>query len=174
MRFDTALPHPLPEIDPALFDELLAESKRFVDSLDCRVQSDELPARFLDFWLLPVARRETERRRFAALYKSNEECVLLQLPLHLFDYVYGKRFDLPPIPVEADCNPVFRTDVELFQKHFHQFYVLLQYIRIMNEIDLVQFMRRFDIFEIEAYDEVITSVLKDWNEHMIRILSEAH
>lgn len=50
----------------------------------------------------------------------------------------------------------------------------LQYIRIMNEIDLVQFMRRFDIFEIEAYDEVITSVLKDWNEHMIRILSEAH
>ena len=166
MRFDTALPHPLPEIDPALFDELLAESKRFVDSLDCRVQSDELPARFLDFWLLPVARSETERRRFAALYKSNEECVLLQLPLH--------RFDLPPIPVEADCNPVFRTDVELFQKHFHQFYVLLQYIRIMNEIDLVQFMRRFDIFEIEAYDEVITSVLKDWNEHMIRILSEAH
>ena len=162
MRFDTALPHPLPEIDPALFDELLAESKRFVDSLDCRVQSDELPARFLDFWLLPVARSETERRRFAALYKSNEECVLLQLPLHLFDYVYGKRFDLPPIPVEADCNPVFRTDVELFQKHFHQFYVL------------VQFMRRFDIFEIEAYDEVITSVLKDWNEHMIRILSEAH
>ena len=53
-------------------------------------------------------------------------------------------------------------------------YNMLQYIRIMNEIDLVQFMRRFDIFEIEAYDEVITSVLKDWNEHMIRILSEAH
>ena len=43
----------------------------------------------------------------------------------------------------------------------------------MNEIDLVQFMRRFDIFEIEAYDEVIASVLKDWNEYMIRILSEA-
>lgn len=173
MRFDTTLPYPLPEIDPVLFGELLGESKRFVDSFDYRVLSDELPARFLDFWLLPVAHSETERKRFAALYRSNEEGVLLQLPLYLFDYVYGKRFDLPPTPLETDCNPVLRADVELFQKYFHRFHVLLQYIRIMYEMGTAQFMRRFDIFEIGAYDEVITSVLKDWNEHMLRILSEA-
>ncbi len=61
---------------------------------------------------MPVARSEAERKRFAALYKSDEEGVLLHLPLHLFD--------------------------------------------------------------VEAYDLVQTSVLKDWNEHMLRILSEAH
>lgn len=157
-----------------LFDELLEESRRFVDGSGYRVLSDELPARFLDFWLLPVARSEAERKRFAALYKSDEEGVLLHLPLHIFDYVYGKRFDRPPTPVEDDCNPVFRADVEQFRKYFHQFHVLLQYVRIMYEMGSVRFMRRFDLFDVEAYDLVQTSVLKDWNEYMLRILSEAH
>ena len=60
MPFDPTLPHPLPEIDPKLFDELLGESKRFVDSCGYRVMSDELPTRFLDFWLI----QKKAKRRF--------------------------------------------------------------------------------------------------------------
>lgn len=108
MPFDPTLPHPLPEIDPKLFDELLGESKRFVDSCGYRVMSDELPTRFLDFWLMPVARTEAKRRKYRKLYKSDAEGVLLQLPLHLFDYVYHRRFDPPATEPTKTKRPARR------------------------------------------------------------------
>lgn len=192
MPFDPTLPHPLPEVDPELFDELLSESQRFVDSHDYRVMSDELPTRFLDFWLIPIARTETKRRRYETLCKSNEKGVLLQLPLHLFDYVYNRRFDSPTDLVENepssidetadlkadvlhrfDSDPEFRAGIKLFMKRLHQFYVLLQYIRIMNELGMVRCMYRFDLFDVDAYEDVLTDIAGDLAETAIDVLDHA-
>lgn len=184
MPFDPTLPHPLPEIDPQLFDELLGESERFVDRCDYRVMSDELPTRFLDFWLMPVGRTDEETERYRELYRSDEKGVLLQLPLHLFDYVYRRRFDRPDEgkvgepateqiaeALEQFCsNAAFRADVELFSKRFHQFHALLQYIRIVQGMGLAAHMIRFDLFDAEAYDEVLTEILVGANEFLLRLL----
>ena len=192
MPFDPTLPHPLPEIDPKLFDELLGESKRFVDSCGYRVMSDELPTRFLDFWLMPVARTEAKRRKYRKLYKSDAEGVLLQLPLHLFDYVYHRRFDPPadgadedettgtknPRKLAAEALRPFESDTEfqnhmkLFFKRLHQFHVLLQYIRIMYEMGMVQHMQRFDLFDVDAYEEVLTGIVRDMTETIIKVLNQ--
>lgn len=190
MPFDPTLPQPLPEIDPQLFDELLGESERFVDSCDYRVMSDELPTRFLDFWLMPVAQTEAQRRRYKELYKSDEKGVLLQLPLHLFNYVYHCRFDPPtdgadedettdtrnPEELAAEALRRFESDTEFqdhmksFLKRLHQFHVLLQYIRIMYETGMVHQMHRFDLFDVDAYEDVLTCIAGDLTETAINIL----
>lgn len=186
MPFDPTLPHPLPEIDPQLFDELLGESERFVDSCDYRVMSDELPTRFLDFWLMPIGRTDEETERYRKLYKSDEKGVLLQLPLYLFNYVYHQRIDPTNDSAEAETDaiedvkaealhrygsdPEFRADIELFIKRLHQFHVLLQYIRIMYETGMVHQMHRFDLFDVDAYEDVLTCIAGDLTETAINIL----
>lgn len=190
MRFDPTLPHPLPEVDRQLFDELLGESERFVDNCGYRVMSDELPTRFLDFWLLPEARTAAQCRHFDKLYKSETRGVLLQLPLHLFDYVYRRRFDPPTTDMPDDeaaedaemtaealrryeSDPEFQAHMNTFIKRLHQFNVLLQYIRIMYETGMVQHMRRFDLFDVDAYEDVFTDIGREIAEALIEVLNRA-
>ena len=187
MPFDPTLPHPLPEIDPELFDELLSESKRFVDSCDCRVMSDELPTRFLDFWLMPDARTDAQREHYQELYESDENGILLQLPLYLLDHVYHCRFDAPTddageaamsadaptdVAQRLESDPEYRADIMLFIKRLHQFQLLLQYIHMMYELGHVRQMYRFDVFDVEAYDEVIMEIMRGWIESFIEILAQ--
>lgn len=183
MPFDPTLAHPLPEVDPELFDELLSESKRFVDSFDCRVMSDELPTRFLDFWLVPDAPTAAQCEHYQTLYKSEEYGILLHLPLYLLNYVYCRRFDVPAddagvsadapadVAQRLECDPEYRADIMSFTRRLHQFQLLLQYIRIMYELGQVQQMYRFDVFDVEAYDDVIMEIMRSWIESFIGILS---
>ncbi len=182
MRFDPTLPHPLPEVSPELFDELLSESQRFVDSLDCRVLSDELPTRFLDFWLMPVGETDAQCDHYQALYESDECGVLLQLPLYLFDHVYHRRYDPPTndalgagdaaeVFQRLESDPEYQADIRMFARRLRQFQMLLRYIRVMYELGLAQSIYRFDLFDIDAYDEVITEIMGTGMELFIGVLN---
>ena len=182
MPFGPTLPHPLPEVDPELFDELLSESQRFVDSRDCRVMSDELPTRFLDFWLMPHARTDAQRVHYQELYESEEYGVLLQLPLYLLNLVYHRRFAPPTndasgaedaAEVLQKLESEYRAGIKVFVRRLHQFQILLRYIRVMYELGMAQQMYRFDVFDVEAYDDVITEIMRGWIESFIEILIPA-
>ncbi len=174
MYFDFTLPHPLPEVDPQLFNRLLDESKHFVKSHDYRVMSNELPIRFLDFWVMPTGRTNQEIERYRNLYKSKEKGVLLQLPLYLFTYVYYQRFRQPDILNEGKAGEPVSTDAgfrSVLYKRFHQFHALLQYIRIFQGMGLEN-MVCFDLFDVEAYDEVQTDILVKTSEFFLLMLDE--
>lgn len=62
--------------------------------------------------------------------------------------------------------------MKLFFKRLHQFHVLLQYIRIMYEMGMVQHMQRFDLFDVDAYEEVLTGIVRDMTETIIKVLNQ--
>lgn len=145
MLFKKTKKQPQADVDCALFDQVFEDSRRFLDCCDYRVDSTDLPERFLVRWMLPVARSERERRRMRELLHSDRPGVLLQLPLAVFDYVYYNRCDVPvgrepeagPLDEAAirrkiGEDPAFRADAELFNKRFAQFQQLMHYLFTMH------------------------------------------
>lgn len=155
-------------IDCKLFDERFADARRYLDVCDYRVDSTDLPRRFIIQWQMPMARGEHERRRLRALFQTDEPGVLIQLPLVVFDYVWQMRYDrggdVPPDPGMTDGeellrlldkDPRLRAEVEYFDRRFMQFQELIRYIFTMTVLRREERMRRFYLFDVDFYDEVI-------------------
>jgi len=138
-----------PAVDPEQYDRLLEESKRFVEENDFRLVSTEIPFRMLQRWQIPVGRTDNERQQIISWLQSGERGVLLQLPWHLFDYVLAMRY------------PSVSRESETFRMRFGQFQFLLRYIDMLYRITSMNRMRRFDLFDIDLYDDTIDRIYAD-------------
>lgn len=139
----------VPEINPELYERFLEESKRFVDENDGRIFSTDLPFRLLERWQLPVGRTDNERQQILSWLQSGEQGVLLQLPWNIFLYVCARRY------------PEVSADPDAVRRRFDQFQLLIRYIYMLYMIRALNRMRRFDLFEIEAYDELVDRIFED-------------
>ena len=117
-------------IDCKLFDERFADARRYLDVCDYRVDSTDLPRRFIIQWQMR----------------------------------YDRGGDVPPDPGMTDGeellrlldkDPRLRAEVEYFDRRFMQFQELIRYIFTMTVLRREERMRRFYLFDVDFYDEVI-------------------
>lgn len=171
MLFKKTKKQPQSDVDCALFDEVFEDSKRFLDCCDYRVNSTDLPDRFVPRWMLPAARNKRESRRLHELFDSDQPGVLVQLPLAIFDYAYYKRYDVPAgrepeagavdeaaVVRKLESDPEFLLEAERFNDRFAQFQQLMFYLFKMHTLRRRDSMLRFDLFDVEAYDAVLDRI----------------
>lgn len=177
MLFKKTKKQPQSDVDCALFDEVFEDSKRFLDCCDYRVDSTDLPQRFVPRWLMPDARSKRERERLRELFESDRPGVLIQLPLAVFDYACYKRYDAPAgrepeagpadeaaVRQKLDEDPAFRAEAERFNRRFAQFQQLMRYLFTMHVTRQQERMVRFDLFDVEAYDAVLDRIGGDCDQ----------
>lgn len=73
--------------------------------------------------------------------------------MDLFTYVYEKR-----------SFPKGRSEGALMQRRFGQFQLLLRYVSMLYMIRSSDRMRRFDLFDIENYDELVDRIFADLHD----------
>lgn len=131
------------------YERLLDEAKRYVDACDCRVFTTDLPFRFLDVWIEPVDPDDCDTTRQRSLKLSHRKPYRNRVPADLFAYVYEKR------------HAGAKGGKEVVRRRFEQFQLLLRYVAMLYMIRSADRMRRFDLFEVEAYDERVERVFAD-------------
>ena len=143
-----------PYIDPELYDRVLTRSTEFLDAHDCSVLSTELPVEFLLKWRMPAPADKAESDRFHELILSDTEGVLIRLPLDIFYYVCEKRF-----PSADDDEAQNR-----FGEAFLTFQILLTYIYFFHLHGKPESIRPFDLFDLDAYDELYEILPADFED----------
>lgn len=131
------------------YERLLDEAKCYVADCDYRVMTTDLPFRFLDIWIEPVDPDDCEAVRQQSLKLSHDKLFRNRVPADLFAYVYEKR------------HAGKKIGKALFRRRFEQFQLLLRYVAMLYMIRSADRMRRFDLFEVEAYDERVERVFTD-------------
>lgn len=173
------------DTDPELYRYRSASSEEYLESCNYRVWSTELPDRFLVWWMCPVGRDEAEQRSLERELRSDEESPL-HIPLEIFMTAYYERYERCKGPAsflsadrastQEDADAVealfaddadYRAQAGAFIESFHKFQTLLRYIFTLHTIGFADKLRRFDLFDVEAYDEVLAQVNRDLTDGTI-------
>lgn len=141
-----------PCIDPELYNRVFARSTGFLDTHRCSVLSTELPIEFLFKWRMPTPADNAEAERFHKLILSDYEGVLIRLPMDIFYYVCQKRF---PSDDEGEAE-------NRFGEAFFTFQTLLCYIYFFHTLGKPERIRPFDLFDLDAYDELYETLPEDF------------
>ena len=175
-----------PGNDSELYRYRSASSEEYLESCNYRVWSTELPDRFLVWWMRPVGRDEAERRSLERELRSDEESPL-HIPLEIFMTAYYERYErakgmasflsddraVGPEDTEAAVEAQLAGDADYraqafaFIEGFYKFQALLSYVFTLRMIDAADELRRFDLFDVEAYDEVLAQVNRDLTDGTI-------
>ncbi|WP_348717088.1 hypothetical protein [uncultured Alistipes sp.] len=153
MRREPVTPGPGTDDESEIYERLFAEAKEYVDACRYRVCSTELPFRFLESWIQPVEPDDRDAVRQHALKLSHKKLFRSRVPVDLFTYVYEKR-----------SVPSGRSEGALMQRRFGQFQLLLRYVSMLYMIRSSDRMRRFDLFDIENYDELVDRIFADLHD----------
>lgn len=174
------------DTDPELYRYRSASSEEYLESCNYRVWSTELPDRFLVWWMRPVGRDEAEQRSLERELRSDEESPL-HIPLEVFMTAYYERYERvkgmasflsddravgsedAAAAVEAQLadDADYRAQALAFIEGFYKFQALLSYVFTLRMIDATDKLRRFDLFDVEAYDELIAQVNRDLTDGTI-------
>ena len=79
--------------------------------------------------------------------------------------VNGMRADAVEALFADDAD--YRAQAGAFIESFHKFQTLLRYIFTLHTIGFADKLRRFDLFDVEAYDEVLAQVNRDLTDGTI-------
>ncbi|MBS5556979.1 MAG: hypothetical protein KHX27_11320 [Alistipes sp.] len=161
-------------------------SEEYLAAHDYRVRSTELPEQFLVWWMRPVGRNAAEQRRLEREFHSDDEYALVHIPLEIFMTAYYERYERCKGPAsflsadrastQEDADAVealfaddadYRAQAGAFIESFHKFQTLLRYIFTLHTIGFADKLRRFDLFDVEAYDEVLAQVNRDLTDGTI-------
>lgn len=133
-----------------MYEQLFGEAKSYVDGCGYRVCSTDLPFRFLESWIQPIEPDDRDAVRQHALRLSHHKLFRSRVPVDLFAYVYEKRS--------------FPEGKELLRRRFEQFQLLLRYVSMLYMIRTADRMRRFDLFDVENYDELVEQIFADLHD----------
>ena len=169
-----------PGNDPEQYRYRTTASEEYLAAHDYRVRSTELPEQFLVWWMRPVGRNAAEQRRLEREFHSDDEYALVHIPLEIFMTAYYERYERRKGPAsflsadrastQEDADAVealftddadYRAQAGAFIESFHKFQTLLRYIFTLHTIGFADKLRRFDLFDVEAYDEVLAQVNRD-------------
>ena len=134
----------------------------------------------------PVGRDEAEQRSLERELRSDEESPL-HIPLEIFMTAYYERYERvkglasflsddravgpedAAAAVEAQLagDADYRAQAFAFIEGFYKFQALLSYVFTLRMIDAADELRRFDLFDVEAYDEVLAQVNRDLTDGTI-------
>ena len=172
--------------DPEQYRYRTTASEEYLAAHDYRVRSTELPEQFLVWWMRPVGRNAAEQRQLEREFHSDDEYALVHIPLEIFmtaDYERYERCKGPASFLSADrastqedadaVEALFADDADYraqagaFIESFHKFQTLLRYIFTLHTIGFADKLRRFDLFDVEAYDEVLAQVNRDLTDGTI-------
>ena len=160
--------------DPEQYRYRTTASEEYLAAHDYRVRSTELPEQFLE-------QRQLERE-----FHSDDEYALVHIPLEIFMTAYYERYERCKGPAsflsadrastQEDADAVealfaddadYRAQAGAFIESFHKFQTLLRYIFTLHTIGFADKLRRFDLFDVEAYDEVLAQVNRDLTDGTI-------
>lgn len=175
-----------PGNDPEQYRYRTNASEEYLAAHDYRVRSTELPEQFLVWWMRPVGRNAAEQRRLEREFHSDDEYALVHIPLEIFMTAYYERYERSKGPASflsadrvstqegADAvealftdDADYRAQAGAFIESFHKFQTLLRYIFTLHTIGFADKLRRFDLFDVEAYDEVLAQVNRDLTDGTI-------
>ena len=171
--------------DPEQYRYRTTASEEYLAAHDYRVRSTELPEQFLVWWMRPVGRNAAEQRQLEREFHS-DEYALVHIPLEIFMTAYYERYERCKGPAsflsadrastQEDADAVealfaddadYRAQAGAFIESFHKFQTLLRYIFTLHTIGFADKLRRFDLFDVEAYDEVLAQVNRDLTDGTI-------
>ena len=172
--------------DPEQYRYRTTASEEYLAAHDYRVRSTELPEQFLVWWMRPVGRNAAEQRQLEREFHSDDEYALVHMPLEIFMTAYYERYERCKGPAsflsadrastQEDADAVealfaddadYRAQAGAFIESFHKFQTLLRYIFTLHTIGFADKLRRFDLFDVEAYDEVLAQVNRDLTDGTI-------
>ena len=172
--------------DPEQYRYRTTASEEYLAAHDYRVRSTELPKQFLVWWMRPVGRNAAEQRQLEREFHSDDEYALVHIPLEIFMTAYYERYERCKGPAsflsadrastQEDADAVealfaddadYRAQAGAFIESFHKFQTLLRYIFTLHTIGFADKLRRFDLFDVEAYDEVLAQVNRDLTDGTI-------
>ncbi|WP_279057644.1 hypothetical protein [Alistipes communis] len=172
--------------DPEQYRYRTTASEEYLAAHDYRVRSTELPEQFLVWWMRPVGRNAAEQRQLEREFHSDDEYALVHIPLEIFMTAYYERYERCKGPAsflsadrastQEDADAVealfaddadYRAQAGAFIESFHKFQTLLRYIFTLHTIGFADKLRRFDLFDVEAYDEVLAQVNRDLTDGTI-------
>ena len=172
--------------DPEQYRYCTTASEEYLAAHDYRVRSTELPEQFLVWWMRPVGRNAAEQRQLEREFHSDDEYALVHIPLEIFMTAYYERYERCKGPAsflsadrastQEDADAVealfaddadYRAQAGAFIESFHKFQTLLRYIFTLHTIGFADKLRRFDLFDVEAYDEVLAQVNRDLTDGTI-------
>ena len=172
--------------DPEQYRYRTTASEEYLAAHDYRVRSTELPEQFLVWWMRPVGRNAAEQRQLEREFHSDDEYALVHIPLEIFMTAYYERYERCKGPAsflsadrastQEDADAVealfaddadYRAQAGAFIESFHKFQTLLRYIFTLHTIGFADKLRRFDHFDVEAYDEVLAQVNRDLTDGTI-------
>lgn len=175
-----------PGNDPEQYRYRTTASEEYLAAHDYRVRSTELPEQFLVWWMRPVGRNAAEQRQLEREFHSDDEYALVHIPLEIFMTAYYERYECCKGPASflsadrastqegADAvealftdDADYRAQAGAFIESFHKFQTLLRYIFTLHTIGFADKLRRFDLFDVEAYDEVLAQVNRDLTDGTI-------
>lgn len=166
--------------DPEQYRYRTSSSEKYLAACDYRVWSTKLPEQYLIWWMRPVGHNAAEQHRLERAFHSDEEEALVHIPLEIFMSAYYARYERAKgsasflsddrVAAQADAASVeaqladdedYRAQAGALIESFHKFQVLLRYIFTLHMIEATDKLRRFDLFDVEAYDEVLAQVNRD-------------
>lgn len=150
MKRESVTPVPETDDERKTYERLLAEAKGYVDACDYRVYTTDLPFRFLDVWIQPVEPDDRDAVRQHSLKLAHRKPFRNRVPVDLFAYVCGKR-----------SFPTGKGSRAVFYRRFDQFQLLLRYVAMLYMIRSADRMRRFDLFDVDGYDEAVERIFAD-------------
>ena len=172
--------------DPEQYRYRTTASEEYLAAHDYRVRATELPEQFLVWWMRPVGRNAAEQRQLEREFHSDDEYALVHIPLEIFMTAYYERYERCKGPAsflsadrastQEDADAVealfaddadYRAQAGAFIESFHKFQTLLRYIFTLHTIGFADKLRRFDLFDVEAYDEVLAQVNRDLTDGTI-------
>ena len=172
--------------DPEQYRYRTTASEEYLAAHDYRVRSTELPEQFLVWWMRPVGRNAAEQRQLEREFHSDDEYALVHIPLEIFMTAYYERYERCKGPAsflsadrastQEDADAVealfaddadYRAQAGAFIESFHKFQTLLRYIFTLHPIGFADKLRRFDLFAVEAYDEVLAQGNRDLTDGTI-------
>ena len=172
--------------DPEQYRYRTTASEEYLAAHDYRVRSTELPEQFPVWWMRPVGRNAAEQRQLEREFHSDDEYALVHIPLEIFMTAYYERYERCKGPAsflsadrastQEDADAVealfaddadYRAQAGAFIESFHKFQTLLRYIFTLHTIGFADKLRRFDLFDVEAYDEVLAQVNRDLTDGTI-------
>ena len=172
--------------DPEQYRYRTTASEEYLAAHDYRVRSTELPEQFLVWWMRPVGRNAAEQRQLEREFHSDDEYALVHIPLEIFMTAYYERYERCKGPAsflsadrastQEDADAVealfaddadYRAQAGAFIESFHKFQTQLRYIFTLHTIGFADKLRRFDLFDVEAYDEVLAQVNRDLTDGTI-------
>ena len=116
------------------------------------------------------------RKREAGIHRSHNLALWnLLFGVDDIEFLFPFRKAVIRYESNAKANPgQVNQQIIAAQLYFrNQFQLLLQYIRIMYETGMVHQMHRFDLFDVDAYEDVLTGIAGDLAETVINILDRA-